>query len=200
MTENVASPPAAGADTRPGLFKALALAGETIANVRPDQYGAASPCPEYDAEKLVRHLIAVVRRMTVAASGGNPFTVELFADEVPAADWGTAWKDGVRDAEAAWSKPGMLGTMCQLGFTTLPGVAAAVAYTTEVTIHTWDLAKATGQQPAWDPAVLAPSLGAMRFAVPATPRTAPVPFGPVVEVPADAPPIDQLVAWYGRRP
>jgi uncharacterized protein YbjT (DUF2867 family) len=41
----------------------------------------------------------------------------------------------------------------------------------------------------------------MRDALPADRRGGPVPFGPVVTgVPDDAPGIDRLVAWYGRRP
>ena len=71
------------ADPRPGFFKAVALAGETIAAVRPDQYDAASPCPDFSAQQLARHLISVLRRVSVAGSGGHPFSVESFADDVP---------------------------------------------------------------------------------------------------------------------
>lgn len=67
-------------------------------------------------------------------------------------------------------------------------------------LHTWDLAKATGQSPAWDDDVLAAPLAAMQRAVPREPRGGQVPFGPVVDVPEDAPAIDRLVGWYGRKP
>jgi uncharacterized protein (TIGR03086 family) len=200
MSEAGATPPPSGADSRPGFFKAIGLAGETIAAVHPDQYEAPTPCPDYSVWQLARHLIAVLRRATVSARGGNPFTLEAFADDVAESDWPKAWEDAARDAEAAWSEPGILGQMCELGFVALPGAAAAVVYTTETTLHTWDLIKATGQDPAWDPAVLAPAIAAMRHAVPGEPRGGMVPFGPVVDVAPDAPPIDQLVAWYGRQP
>ncbi|MDT3397075.1 TIGR03086 family metal-binding protein [Streptomyces sp. B1866] len=190
----------ADADPRQGFLKAVALAGETIAAVRPDQYDAASPCPDFTARLLARHLISVLRRVAVAGSGGHPFGVGDFADDVPDGDWPKAWENAVRDAEAVWSDPAILGRSIELGFVTLPGAAAIVVYTTEISIHTWDLAKATGQEPAWDEAVLAAPVAAMRFAAPATPRGGPVPFGPVVEVAPDAPTIDQLVAWYGRQP
>lgn len=193
------SEPKSAPDTRPGLFKAIALAGETIAAVGPDSLDAPTPCPDYTVRQMAQHMIAVARRVSVAASGGNPFTVPSLAD-VPDADWTKAWDAARGEAEAAWASPDVLGRMCNLGFTTLPGVAAAVAYTTEISLHTWDLAKATGQSPAWDPEVLAPSVGAMRHAVPSEPRGGMVPFGPVVEVPADAPLIDQLAGWYGRKP
>jgi hypothetical protein len=84
-------------------------------------------------------------------------------------------------------------------------------------VHTWDLATATGQDPEWDDEVVAASLALMQGILPpADARTRAYeeaaanmpegrrafrpPFGPAVEVPATASPIDQLVAWTGRRP
>jgi uncharacterized protein (TIGR03086 family) len=200
MSETGAIPPASSADPRLGLFMALALAGEVIAAVGPDQYQAPTPCPDYSVRQLARHLVAVARRITASARGDNPFSLPSFADEVPDGDWAGAWEAAVREAHAAWSDPGILSATRSVGFATVPGAAAAVIYTTEFTIHTWDLAKATGQQPAWNPPVLGPSVAAMRHAVPAEPRGGAVPFGPVIEVPPGAPAIDQLVAWYGRQP
>lgn len=187
-------------DPRQGLFAAAALAGATVAAVRPEQYDAASPCPDYSARRLAAHLVSVLRRIGVAAAGGDPFGVPPFAEDVPDGEWHKAWEAATSEAEAAWADPAVLGRSLALGFATLPGAAAAVMYTTELTLHTWDLAKATGQSPAWDAAALAPAVAAMRHAVPAEPRGGRVPFGPVVDVPADAPLIDRLAGWYGRRP
>lgn len=200
MSETEASPHRSDVDPRPGFFTTVALAGETIAAVRPDQYEATTPCPDFSVQQLARHMIAVLRRVTVSGSGGNPFTVESFADDVPDGDWPKAWDDGTRDVKATWSDPAILGRTCELGFVSLPGAAAIVVYTAELTLHTWDIAKATGQEPSWDEAALEAPLAAMRYAVPAEPRGGMVPFGPVVEVPPDAPAIDQLVGWYGRQP
>ncbi len=58
-------------------------------------------------------------------------------------------------------------------------------YTNEFVLHAWDLAKATGQSPEWDPEMLAAPLAHMHRAVPAEPRGGQVPFGPVVEVHED---------------
>ncbi|CAG6390878.1 conserved hypothetical protein [Actinacidiphila cocklensis] len=190
----------AGTDPRRALFKAVALAGDTVAAVRPEQYGNTSPCPDYSARQLAQHLVAVLRRVSVAGSGGHPFTVPSFAEDVREDEWQKAWEDGVRDAEAVWSDPAVLGKSIELGFATVPGAAACIVYATELSLHTWDLAQATGQAPAWDAEALAAPVAAMRHAVPAEPRGGPVPFGPVVEVPTDAPLIDQLAGWYGRQP
>ena len=68
----------------------------------------------------------------------------------------------------------------------------------EVVVHTWDLARATGQAPTW-PA------GLLEFVRADLVRTAPLGrdmglFGPEVPVPADAPLIDRVVALTGRMP
>ena len=87
-----------------------------------------------------------------------------------------------------------------LPFGTHRGSAALTAYTAELTTHTWDLARATGQAPEWDERVLAVALPATHQILPADVRGGPVPFGPVVPVPDDAPLVDRLVAWQGRDP
>jgi len=86
----------------------------------------------------------------------------------------------------------------------------------EVTVHTWDLATATGQAPAWDPHVLEAAFASIRGGLPAEDRQAIFdaiaqqmpperrapgpPFANAVPVPDDAPLLDRLVAWTGRTP
>jgi uncharacterized protein (TIGR03086 family) len=192
--------PVPGDDPRPGFARAVALAGRTLAGVRPDEFDEPTPCTEFTVRQLSNHLVSVLRRVAVVGRGDDPFSVPSVADDVADGDWSTAWDDAARDVEAVWSEPAILNRPLRLPFATLPGAIALVLYTSEVTVHTWDLATATGQRPSWDTAVLAASLGAMRRAVPAEPRGAQVPFAAVVDVPEDAPDIEQLVAWYGRQP
>ena len=44
----------------------------------------------------------------------------------------------------------------------VPGRATLAVYLNEVTVHTWDLARATGQHPAWDDDVVGMALDAVR--------------------------------------
>ena len=83
----------------------------------------------------------------------------------------------------------------------------------ELTVHTWDLATATGQQPDWDDTVVTAALEA-RPILPAENRRAvfeeisaamgldevAIPFAEAVPVQDDAAAIDRLVAWNGRDP
>ncbi len=97
----------------------------------------------------------------------------------------------------------------------IPGSGADVlaSYLSELTVHTWDLAMATGQQPDWDDGVVDAALASRDF-LPAEDRRAlfeevsaamgldevAIPFAEAVPVADDAPAIDRLVAWNGRAP
>lgn len=187
-------------DPREALAGAVALVGGVIARIRPDQHDLTTPCPDYGVGDLCRHLVSVGRRVAVLGGGGDFHSVPHFAEDVADGQWSPAWEAAAADIAAVWSDPAVLDREIALPWGAVPGAVAAVNHTTEFVLHAWDLAVATGQDPEWDPAVLAGPLAAMHRAVPAEPRTAPVPFGPVVPVPEDASGIDRLVAWYGRRP
>ena len=93
------------------------------------------------------------------------------------------------------------------------GATVLASYFSELTVHTWDLANATGQRPDWDDTVVDAALASRDF-LPADNRRAlfeeisaamgldevAMPFAERVPVPDDAPAIDRLVAWNGRDP
>lgn len=199
MTDNTTHH-TAPADPRTALWKAVALAGATLTTLPPKRLDGPTPCPDYTGRRLSDHLVAVLRRVALIGRGGDPLELPSVADDLTDGDREAAWETAAREAEDAWSDPAILSRPLRLPFGTLPGAAAAVAYTAEFTLHTWDLATAAGLRPAWDPEVLAGPLAAMRRAVPAEPRGGRVPFAAVVEVDADAADIDRLVSWYGRKP
>ncbi|MBT2444516.1 TIGR03086 family protein [Streptomyces sp. ISL-36] len=201
-TANASGAPSArpSADPRGGLFKAVDLAAEVLAALRPDQYEAVTPCPDYTVRDLANHLVSVLRRVAVLGAGGSFMSVPHFAEDVADGDWAEAWTASAKEFHTVWSDPAVLGRQIALPWGPVPGAVASVIYTNEFVLHIWDLAKATGQSPVWDPEMLAAPLANMRRAVPAEPRGGQVPFGPVVEVHEDAPDIDKLVGWYGRRP
>ncbi|MFI9062166.1 TIGR03086 family metal-binding protein [Streptomyces sp. NPDC053429] len=206
MNENTAqlaapqSLPARAFDPRPDLSAAITLAGRTLAAVRPDQYDLPTPCDEFDVRRLSSHLVAVLRRIAVIGRGEDPFSVPSFADELPDGAWAAAWAPAALEAESVWADDGILDRELRLPIGPKPGAVGAVIYTNELTVHTWDLARATGQHPAWDPALVERVLEVLRRSLPADRRGGPVPYGEVVAVDDDAPAIDRLVAWAGRRP
>jgi uncharacterized protein (TIGR03086 family) len=190
---------AQGPDPRPLFLHAADQAVGLLAGLAPSELDGPTPCTEYDVRALAGHVITVLRRITYVAAGGNALDVPQVT-QVPDAELGsTAEADRDRLAQA-WSDDAVLDRMLVLPFGTLPGRAAAFAYTQELTVHSWDLATAAGRQGALDPALAAAVLPAAQQFVPAQVRGGPVPFGPVVEVGPDAGPYPQLVGWLGRDP
>jgi uncharacterized protein (TIGR03086 family) len=200
MTTNSPSLALSTTDPRPPFFAAARIACDTVAGVSPAQLAAPTPCTEFDVRALLGHLIAVFHRITSVADGTPAIGHARLVTDVPDDGWQAAARAAVDDAEAAWSDPAVLRREMRLPFGTLPGAAALASYTGEISTHTWDLAVATGQFPAWDEQVLADALSAIRRKLPTAERAPGIPFGDAVPVPGDAPLIDQLVAWQGRDP
>jgi len=200
-------------DPRSVFGRAAALAGATVAAITDQQRGLPTPCTEYDVRGLVGHLVTVLRRVTALGEGTDPMDMP---PSTPIDDdaWATTWAAFTARIEAAWPDE-RLGQVMTLPWVTMPGAGMLAQYTNELSVHTWDLATATGQQPAWDEAVLTLAFAAIQRGMPAEGRGAKFaevaanlpagvpfvpPFGEAVVVPDDAPLIDRLVAWNGRSP
>lgn len=197
-------------DPRELFARAVAVATPVVDAVTPDQFHLPTPCGAFDVEQLLGHLLFALDR--VAALGrGDALGTEAVA--VTSDDWSADFRVRVDAVSTAWADDGRLGASVELPWATMTGAEALGVYISEVTVHTWDLAIATGRTPDWDDAVCAAALGAMRRELPIPDRDpiwaellAGVPEGVVVEPPFanavavadDATPIDQLVAWTGR--
>jgi uncharacterized protein (TIGR03086 family) len=201
-TTTTAPPELTPDDPRLAFAKAIALGGTVVAGVRADQMDLPTPCEHMNVHQLLGHLVAALQRHAAVGRGDDdPFG---WSDnpivDVPGDRWTTEWTEAAHEIQAAWTDPALLGTMITVPWATLPGAVLIGIYTSEVTVHSWDLAKATGQHPAWDDEVVGGALAVMRAGLPAESRGGEIPFAAVVPVPADAPLIDQLVAWNGRDP
>lgn len=116
--------------------------------IRDDQLAAPTPCAEYDVRTLVNHLFHVlVQFRKLAARQNDQFGTP--PDYVGQGDdWRERFAKAADDLVAAWSEPGVEeGTT---GSMNLPARVVASMALTDVTVHAWDLARATGQgyQPA----------------------------------------------------
>jgi uncharacterized protein (TIGR03086 family) len=215
--DSITTPAAHGPeDPRAHFARATAIAGATIAGVRADQFDRPTPCEDFAVRDLVGHLVTVLRRVARMGDGADPFTVPPVVAGVADDAWPAVWAEDVRDVQRAWADDATLDTTVTLPWATLPGSGILAMYTNELSVHTWDLARATGQHPQWDDAALAFALALMQVSLPGEGRvhefekviaTMPAhlapsrpPFGEPVPVPADASLIDRLVAWNGRRP
>jgi uncharacterized protein (TIGR03086 family) len=199
-------------DPRRIFDRAVATCGVVIAGVRTAQLTAPTPCTDMNVRVLMAHLVGVLDRVAALGNGQDPFTVT----EVLVADdrWPDAWRESGRRAAEAWSDDLVLERPMALPWVEGNGAEVLATYFSELTVHTWDLATATGQQPDWDDTVVDAALEAARRILPAENRralyaeisaargldTVAVPFAEAVPVSVGAPAIDRLVAWNGRDP
>ncbi len=202
-------------DPRATLARAEDTARSVVAGVGADQRGLVTPCAAFDVRGMVAHLIGVLDRIAVIGRDGNVFAVPDRVDGLADDAWLERWDRAAAETMAAWADDARLDATVQVPWDTMTGRAALAIYTNELTVHTWDLAQTTGQQPAWDDGVLRTSLDAIHTHLPTAERTefwAEVarqlppgvpfdpPFGDAVPVADDAPLVNRVVAWNGRTP
>jgi uncharacterized protein (TIGR03086 family) len=211
MTTATSSTTAHFTDPRPILDRAITTGGGVIGGVRPQQLTNPTPCTDMNVRTLLAHLIGVLERIAALGNGKDPFAVT----ETPVADdrWDDAWTESAKRATDAWRDDAVLERPMALPWIEGNGAEVLASYFSELTVHTWDLATATGQQPDWDETVVAAALDARQI-LPAENRRAlyeeistamgldevSIPFAEAVPIPDDAPAIDRLVAWNGRDP
>jgi uncharacterized protein (TIGR03086 family) len=183
--------------------RALDETARLVGGVRPDQMDLPTPCSDWDVRALLAHLIGGnVRWAALArgepmwrgpARGGEP-GADLLGDD-PAG----AYRRSAEALKAAWQDPALLDRPFELPIGVLPGRAAVNLRLVETVAHAWDLAKATGQKPAFDPDVVQ---AAAQFAYSALPEDRPpgTPFAAPVPVADDLSALDRLAAFLGRTP
>lgn len=183
-------------DLRPLMIQSLEVADSLVASLTADDLTLPTPCTEFDVRALTDHLVMVVRRIRVILEG-RPFTDAVVSDAIELDELRTAWDAAVADLRAA--APGFdLTRTVSAPFGTVPAGRALGMYCGELTVHSWDLATATGRTALLDPTLAAPLVGPARDGIPQ--ERAGIPFEPVVVVPDSAAAYDQLVGWYGRDP
>lgn len=211
-THDEQRPAIQGADPRPLMARAIGVAAPIVAGVQPEQLHLPTPCHGFDVEQLVGHLLFSLDR---AAAVGRGDELGLQDDVVNSSDWSADLRVRATEVADAWADDSRLTASVELPWATMTGEQALEVYVNEVTVHTWDLARATGQHPAWDNEVTAAAMRAITRELPVADRgpiwasflaDAPegaafeAPFADAVDVPDDATAIDRLVAWNGRQP
>jgi uncharacterized protein (TIGR03086 family) len=184
-----------------GIGELLELAREravpVVRGIADGALAAPTPCAEYDVKALVNHLFQVIvqfQRLAVKepAEFGEPVDVVTGSPE---------WRERLaREAErlvAAWSAPGAEeGTTGVMG---MPARLVGSMALLDLTVHVWDLARATGQDdPGADEAVVAELAGAVDELAPTARRMGV--FGEPVPEAEGASAFERLLARTGRNP
>ena len=166
-----------------------------VVGTPPDRWDAPSPVEGWAARDVVRHLLEWFPAFLESGAG---VTLErgVTVDEDPVAAWQVhtdavqALLDDPATAERTFSNP-------HTGEHPLDR-AIDMFYTGDVFMHTWDLARATGQDETLDPDKCAELLAGME-PIEDLMRSSGQ-YGPRVEVPADADVQTRMLAFIGRDP
>ncbi|MFF0063555.1 TIGR03086 family metal-binding protein [Streptomyces sp. NPDC005279] len=185
----------------PDLHPAARAVAQLIDGVEDARLDDPTPCPEYAVRELLGHLVGLSTAFRDAARkdlGPSTDTAPGSVRPVLGDDWRTVLPQRLDELAEAWTTPGAWDGDTQAGGVTFPAAIAGRVAVNELVIHGWDLARATGQDYAPGDASLQVSYELMK-------PTGDDPsgdgmFGPVVEVASNAPLLDRVVGFSGRRP
>lgn len=183
------------------LSRALDQTGAAISGVRPEQVKLPTPCRSWDVRALVNHVVHDVLMFTARAGGGGSW--ERDESDAIDDDWAAAYREAAASLLAVWQRPGALDGTVQLPFGEVPASWQVNQVISDLAVHAWDIAKATGQPTNLEPEVGQVSLDWARVNLQPQFRGDEASgnvFGPAVPVPDDAPLYDRLAGFFGRDP
>jgi uncharacterized protein (TIGR03086 family) len=181
------------------LERALDQTAGLIAAIEPSQAGLATPCAGWDVRALVSHLVGPAMRNFLAAARDETIDWQAPAEEI-GGDWAGAFADRAEPVRAAWRAADLDSLVAGPG-REAPLRARADQQITELAVHDWDLARATGQQlGGLDPALAEHALNWSRGMLRPEFRGPDKYVGVEVPVADHAPVYDRLAGWFGRDP
>ena len=169
--------------------------GDVVAGVRADQWDDPSPVEEWAARDVVRHLVEWFPSFLAAGSD-----VHLPAGPSVDDDPAGAWDHLQREVQAILDDPASADRVLSnrhIGDVALPQ-AVSQFFTGDVFMHTWDLARATGQDDTLDPEVCAAMLAGMEPIEDVMRGSGQ--YGARVDVPDDADVQTRMLGFIGRDP
>ena len=170
--------------------QALVVVHMIVETIGPDDLHRPTPCRDWDVEALVEHLVDTISRLGFAAG------IEPTVPDGDSID--QRIQQVTQPILTGWRRRGLTDDVVFSG-RTLPAHLALGILCLELVVHGWDFAVALHRPLHVSHAHAAYVLGLARQTLTAQSR-ATAGFGPPVPVPADASPLDQLIAFTGRNP
>jgi uncharacterized protein (TIGR03086 family) len=183
-------------DTTAERFRRIAGGLTRVADgVRPDQWDLPAPCEGWVARDVVGHLVGWVPGFLVG-SGVEVAGLPTEVGDDPAA----AWRQLADALQAVLDDPALAAQEHDFGPPGRMTVEGAIGMivTGDVLIHTWDLARATGQDERLDPTMVADMWHGMQPMDEMLRASGH--YGPRVDLPDDADLQSKLIGFTGRTP
>lgn len=161
-----------------------------VESAGPDDWDRPSPVAEWTARGVVEHLIEWLP--------GFLSRTGVSLEPVDVSDLSTAWQRRAADVHQLLEKQGDVEFESPMFGRTTVGAAIDRFYTTDVWMHSWDLARALGQRIDLGEQRCAEALAGMEPMEQVIRESGQ--FGTRVDVPADASAQDRLIGFIGRNP
>lgn len=187
MTQSVAEP-------IDQLRRSLAAVAALVRDIRPDQWSAPTPCEQWDVCRVVEHLVGMNLVFTAMLAGECP---PQRGEGLAYEDLPRAFTDSADALLDAFAEPGVLDRSYTGPLGTATGSDRMKIRLYDLLAHGWDLAVATGQSPRLPDDAAKEVLVFVRGQLDMDARAGR--FAPPQSVPNDAPAINRLVAFLGRR-
>ncbi|WP_250009453.1 TIGR03086 family metal-binding protein [Actinoplanes sp. M2I2] len=158
-----------------------------------------TPCPGWSVATILDHLMGLSVAFTQAAHKRADDPVTASAPEPSALHLTRHWRSRLpvllEDLANSWKDPAAWTGTSQAGGVTMPAAALGHVAMNELIMHSWDLARGTGQEYFVDPRMLEPLI---EFLAQGPAEGTPGLFGPVLPIDDEATPLDQALALTGR--
>jgi len=166
--------------------------GARVEAAPDDAWDKKSPCEGWAARDIVKHVTDTQRGITWSVGGNEGDPPPASTDDPKA-----LWRDSYAALKEALSKPGALERNVPTPMGEMPApMFIGRILSSDVLVHTWDLARAVGGDEKLDATAVAQAYSGMK------PMDAmirqPGIFGPKVEPAADADEQEQFLNFLGR--
>ncbi|WP_067497023.1 TIGR03086 family metal-binding protein [Actinoplanes sp. TFC3] len=160
-----------------------------------------TPCPDWSVGALLDHLMGLSHAFTQGAQKKTDPVATGAPPPAPSRDhlnqrWRIRLPEVLDTLSRAWKVPAAWEGTAQVGGVTLPAAMHGTFAVNELTMHGWDLARATGQEYAADPRILEHLIEFLGQ----SPAGVPGLFALPVPTDDEASLLDQAVALAGRDP
>jgi len=183
------------------LMKQVVIATDGVVRGTDDsQLALQSPCTDWTVRDVINHITGGATMFAVCVEQGSvpdELLGQLMGGDNLGDDYVQSWETAAARAIAAFDIPGVLEKMVKLPFGEMPaGVALNIAVF-DVLTHAADIATATGQ--TIDNDALVESALELGHQMIGPELRAPGVFGDEQPARPDAPPVERLLAFAGRK-
>ncbi|MFF2411060.1 TIGR03086 family metal-binding protein [Streptomyces sp. NPDC058092] len=168
-------------------------------SITTDQLELPTPCGDWDLRELINHWVLYTSHGLERRALREDLPEELTTRDFTAdADWAQQYAAQLDRAVAAWSDPAVWEGEVDLGNSTTPASETAAMLIEETALHTWDVARAVGEE-------LRLSDAAATYVLDVVDGNAALyrqydGFADEVTVPGSASPLERALAHSGRDP